>query len=303
MIECLNPAYDRIVNSGIVKKIADKREVVRDILLGIDLGVEAYKIFEEVEKAYEKVVKGKISESEKLYESILEFQMKAQESMEGFGEKENLLIQHPSLLAFAVLGQDILRFQEFGFPSRKSLEESLTSFCLGERHEIYRNLDDYIWRNEKFKNIISNSHHGDLYFGQINISGRDAKILTLFGPEEEFDVFRKDSQRKNANAHHDCWGHFLGAALKYAEVIGKTGIPEIKNWEETMSQVGSKPTFTAEAEFGESGHEILLADLMDREIIMEGKEMTSSPIYIIGERYHYPYVSKDGKLLFWYAHK
>src|SRR3989344_7037883 len=301
MIECPKSAYDRLANSGIMRKIRGKRKIVESILLGADIsGAEVYGIFDNASREYENLVKGRISEEEELYKNILELKAEAEKDILGINLKESLLIQHPSLLAFAVLGKKVLEFQKFGFPSRRSLEESVASFCLGEKHEIHQYQDDYVWRNGIFKNIISNSNHGDLYFGQIDVSGRDEKIQTLFGIEESFDTFKDDASRRNANAHHDCWGYFLGSILKYAQVMEKTNIPEIKNWRNALKEVGSNLTFTAEAEFGESDmfHDMLLTNLESQSMMNEGKIIETFPLHIPGQRNHYPYISKDGKLLY-----
>ncbi len=300
LIECPVPAYNRLVKSGLVKKLADKKELIKDILLSACFEINAEDIFEDVRRKIERGRNEMISERTQLYADINSLDVEIKEEGGEFYNKEEKLMNNPSLLAFAVLGEEVLGFQKFGFPSRRSLEESITSFCIGERHLLYMD-SDYIWRNGKFKNTISNSNHGDLYFGQVDISGKDAKVQTLFGFEEEFDAFKKtENSIKNANAHHDCWGNFLAATLKYAEAIGKIDIPEIKNWKETLSNTGSVPTFTAEAEFGESGHEVLLSMLKDSQIMREGEMVKTFPLYIpsSGNTDYYPYYSKDGKLFY-----
>ena len=294
-IECPKPAYDRLIRSGVVERILEKptREAIDHILLysnPYDEGPGELAL-EFAERGFPTINPfGKIDlDLTRMYRDILDF-------FQNFNEEgscilnrfEELLLEHPSFLAHVVLtGIDRETFLKFGFPTRRSLEEAITSFCLGEDHLIRRWGRDYCWRQGNFKNRISLNEHGDLYASQTDVSGEDRIEETLLGPIEIFDTFKKidrESKVGAINVYQD-WSQFLTVTLKYAEAIGQARMPELVNWKEHLERFGGGVgTCTAEAEFGIGGSDIIVQDLKETPILTEGKKPESLPLSIYSGR-------------------
>ena len=157
----------------------------------------------------------------------------------GKGTQAELLSKELSLFHFSmgdvlraeiakntVLGKEVLNHDTFGFPSRRMLEEAITSFCIGER--IWSTFDDtYIWRNGDCKNEISNHYHGDLHFFQIDVSGNERK--GLFWNEYDCSKDVRDCS-KGINSHHGSWGDFLMVQKKSGCLIRAPGRCWLRLW-------------------------------------------------------------------------
>ena len=301
-IECPQPAYNKIINSGLEKRIFENKNKVVSVLLGAYiLNEETDEVFERAKQYFNKIkLKNKISKLEGIYKDLIKFESELMNEEVGIsiGNKQELLIKNPTLLAYIVLGEDILKFSDYDFYNRRQLEESISSFCLGERTDIMDWKGNYIWRNNGFKNTLSNSYHGDLWIFQADISGRETKKETLFGMEKEFDTFKKNPKKNIVNADRSDWAQFLLISLKYAESIGESRMPEIVCWRDVLKEVGSVGTNTAECEFGDSNRG--LYPLMESNILAEGGN-DGYPFHIIRSNYacYYPYVSK-GNLSYLY---
>lgn len=295
-VECPKPAYDRLVKSGLDNKIFASEGKITDIISGPYL--ESGIFYDLIKEAEEHMTRQdlKINEKTSLYKDILGVNSHADEYGFVSGDKEELLIKFPGLLAFAALGDDLFRYAEYGFSNIRQLMESVASFCLGKEIRARQEGGYYYWRHGKYKNKLSNEWHGDCHFFQTDASGEDYKVNTLFGQEEVFDTW-KDVMgcSKGVNAGYDYWQTLLTITLLYAKAIGKQKMPEIVNWRDVLKEVGSAGTCTAEAEFG-SGVGGLEID--DRYILIEGEEMKNILLFI-GEvdNYYYPYVS-DNKLFY-----
>src|SRR3989344_890387 len=87
-------------------------------------------------------------------------------------EFEKLLIKYPVFLGKIVLGEEIYNYEKFGFPTQKSLEESISAFCIGEKEIVYSSNSEEFWRTGNLKNCISLNMHGDLYASQTNVFGK-----------------------------------------------------------------------------------------------------------------------------------
>lgn len=300
-IECPKPAYDKLVRNGLERRITGS-EGVKDILLTPYIeGELTYSIFDLSKSQLVSSFNG-ISERRRLYKDLFDTQCDL-ERYDGVIDKIDFLICHPSLLAFAALGEDVLNYQKYGFLSRRKLEEAVTSLSLGERHEVFGEKDNYVWRNGKFKNELSNGYHGDLTIRQTNISGNHFNVNTLFGDEEDFDTYKNvDGQRKGIHAIDVSWSSFLMGILRYAYAIDKAKTFHISNWTKVLDEVGYVPTFTAEYEFGAGGNQIVLDGLKDSELLIsgekiEGKFYWSLSLACSGERI-YDACFHDGKLVY-----
>lgn len=306
-IECPKPAYDRIIRAGIDNIIRSRREQVSDILQGMDFsGQVTLAIFRKSQKALKRLKN--LSERASMYKQILELEAIVEEEGIMSAEKEDLLIKYPDFLGFAVLGKELLDYQKFRFPSRKSLAEAITSFCIGEREETrFSSSEYYIWRNKSFKNWITNSWHGDLWFGQIDVSGRDEEKIehTLLGEKKtvEFDAWKDaDKCTRVVNAHDGNWPAFLMINLRYAEALGKQKMPEITDWKQCIAGKRLHAPATTEGMFGDTygsiNHLLQFADSALLGTIQEG-ETEKMPLGIStnSQRFLCAYV-KDRKLYY-----
>lgn len=299
-IECPRPAYERLVESGLYERIFDKKELINSILLYRDLDVdrEGERILEETKKELFDVNK-LISPLNKIYEDIflLKNCIYKEERIINPTEFNDVLIKHPSFLGYLVLGKDLLNFKEYDFPSRKSLEESIASFCIGEESLISDWRRFYCWRNGDFKNQVILNEHGDLYVSQTDISGEICDSQTLFGALQTFETMKRNPEIKAISEYQD-WSNFLASVLKYAEAIGKEKIPEIVNWEKTLKEVGAVGTAT-ECMFGGSGMD-LTEFLMKRPVLKENENKYEYFPLAIGEidDISYPFVTNKGDLIY-----
>jgi len=250
-IECPTPAYRRIVNSGLEKKILANRERVKDLISGAYLQ-DNYQLRLLIKWANQQSSKqGKITERTLLARQFQELGVEAEED-KFFCDKRGILQRNPDVLAFTALTTDIFAYEKYGFSSRSQMAESITSYCLGENQVIAEYGHDYVWRNNDHKNCISQNIHGDLHASQTDVSGRDTLVQTLFGPIAEFDTIKVDPPRGSINQYQD-WSTFLITLLKYAQVIGKEKMPEIALWRAVLDQTGFVGTNTAEALGGMGG--------------------------------------------------
>ncbi len=303
-VECPKPAYERIVNSELKERILKRAKKVSDITLyGFDDSAD--RLFKIARRNFD--LSDRVNEERDLWREFLELEdeiKKQNISVSSAGAYE-MLSRYPCVLGYAVLEGDLFDFGRFGFPNRKSLQEAITSFCIGERQEFNELLrrEDYFWRgnNGNTKNNLSNGFHGDLYAGQIDVSGKDLKEETLFGSVDNFDSVKYSDERKGISVHYGAWSPFLISALKYAEHLGQKNMSIIKNWKQALDSVGGAVgTNTAECEFGGSDSYWHLENMLKNSLVVQGREisMENHPICIsAGEKVvYYPFVDSDGKM-------
>ena len=303
-IECPRPTYDKICESGLIDKILEKQETVKDLLL---YTYPDPTIINRIKFYFEKYFlnfKERLSDKTELYKSLFEACSELDKEDICPANSEELLFRFPEILAYAVLEENVLNFSVYGFNTRRQLEEGVTSFCISAREEMDSFYNStYTWRTGNFKNSLSNSNHGDLSVLQIDVSGKKTLENTLFGRQEVFDTWKKDDYREGISAHYDAWEDFLIILLRYAETLGRSKDPDILGWKSVIKEVGVAGTCTAEAEFG-GGDWSLREIKMELLLLTEGKEkLELNPLAIWQAGYsgesvnYYPYVSGK-KLLF-----
>jgi hypothetical protein len=300
-IQCTNFAYKKIVsNKALYGKIKGKKDKWGDVLLGATLDGSAWRIIEKAE-AYFKDLSDLSRIDRRLkdvYLDIIELGRIAEEHEFMCFDKDKTLVENPALLAFAVLGKDILNPQKYGFASRRQLEESIASFCIGEHWNLgYTYGERYVWRNRQYKNQFCNAPHGDLSLIQKNTSGYHYAFNTLFGIKEEFDTWKDTADCSAGLSCFQNWSSFLMTVLRYAETIGKGRMPEITNWREIEASLDGSCPATAEALSGNPHHFYWLEN---SPILVEGKDIDTMPLMVVSgisdEAFpNIPYV-KDGKL-------
>jgi len=296
-VECPNPAYNKIIEAGIDKRLKGN-EVLEDFISHRTFPDNIDRIYARAEKELGR--KGKITEKREIARDILLFRAAYDEESEWDSESiESCCIEHPSLLAYLALGKDVFNFRELGFPTRRSLEESIASFCIGEGRSLFRSDEcERIWRNGKFKNLVSRNMHGDMYVSQADVSGRYSKQETLFGgEEEEFEAKLIDPASGAFGAYQD-WSGFLLSLLRYAQALGKEKMPEIVNWREIAEKEGMGGNWA-------DGHcDFDLPLLMEMRLLREGEKTEGNmPIFIAnGCGKHrtdtIPFFSEDRKLVY-----
>ncbi len=299
-MECPNPAYDRLIKSGLADKIISRKEEIHNTLLYKTPFYEprGSAIFDWANRVLEN--EGKISERRESARDISELERKFTEAdgkshVDG-NEFAEMLLQNPSWFARFMIGKEVLRFAKHGFPTRKSLEESVVSFCVGEQETYDKSSDSYVWRNGRWKNTINLNMHGDLYVEQKDVSGVKRIERRLFGKEIYFDTHKK-VEGESFGAHQD-WSAFLVSVLRYSKLVGKSRIPEIVNWEGVLQKVGEKGTNTAECMFGSGGLDNI-PWLITAPLAIEGGEENAPAIQIwrSHETQYIPYFS-DGRLIY-----
>ena len=301
-IECPTPAYNRLRDAGLIERIFAKQKSLHEMFL-YDKYLEeggGKRWLNWAEKIVGKSGR-KISEKSETARDILELDFELDEYFNLLGNvrlhnTEGLFIDHPSFLAMFVLGKDVLRFREYGFPTRRSLEKSINSFCIGEYTSIMGWNHSYIWRNGDVKNTISQNMHGDFYASQVDVSGKDIREETLFGTEEIFDSVKNDCYSGGIGAYQD-WSVFLVANLKYAQDIGRAKILEIVNWRNVLEETGFVGTNTCEAECGIGGMSPV-PFLMESEILKFGFVCSTFPLRIVNRDSAYLPCVRGENLLF-----
>jgi hypothetical protein len=282
-VECPKFAYEKITkNKALYSRIIRKKDKWGDVLIGCGLGGTEWRIIDKAKK-YFKDIKD-LSRIDmmlkKIYLDILEFDQ-VMERLDYFCmDKGELLIKNPTLLAYAILGEDLLNPQKYGFKSRRQLEESLASFCIGEHWNLgYAYGERYAWRNRQYKNEFCNAPHGDLSLSQVDVSGYHQTFDTLFGSEDDFDTWKDTGNYTEYLTSFQNWSNLLMCVLRYAEAIGKGRIPEITDWKEIEKGLDGFVPATAEALFGGSHHH--LEFLVDYPILIEGKDVDRMPLGVV----------------------
>ena len=289
-IECPKPAYDRLVESGLAKKILDNREKIQDLFLARsqDYDERAQEIFRDAEKkAFHR--NGRLTDKVQLYKDLHTLDEELT-TTEYDLDKEDLLMKFPSLLAFIVLHEEVLHPEKFGFISRRQLEESIASFCFGEKPIINGWESSYSWRSGNHKNTLSNGNHGDLFLSQIDVSGKAWKDLL---DQEHLYTFKDTSKDTKIIPSNDtAWNEFLFTNLLYAQHLGMNTMYEIVNWQDVLKEVGSVGTITAEAMFGETNWKMSLDLLRESPLLINGQYLERLPLSISSsEICYFPYVS------------
>lgn len=293
LIECPKPTLDKLNESGLLEKILEKKDKWQDALIGLNFNEEVFwDIFDESEEFFKNITLFKENHDKiNLILDILELENEIKDDLVYFDKKE-ILSKHPSVLPYIIFGDEILNYSDYGFEYRRQLEESITSFCLGDHPFFDR--DHYLWFQGDYKNHLTNDYHGDFWITQTDISGKYLVEQTLFGEKEVFDTMKDVTKvRKGMSAHYDYWDSFLAIILKYAEALGKKDIPEITNWRDILSGFGDYYDIPESSGTSSSFYHLSLP------ILIENQEPKTFPPSIQpndGKEY-IPYVT-DGKLLF-----
>lgn len=305
-VECPKPAYDRLVRVGLEARILEVRNKIADILLSVS-PTDSELAGHILDKAREFVSGNyheRLTPREILYRDISDLEVYARDNdlRADIEASERSLMQFPSLLAFVVLCEEVLNHKKYGFATRRQLEESIASFCLGEKPRIFSWEPYYQWRTGNSKNVLSNHDRGDLSISQIDVSGLDYSQDTLFGAEEVFDTFKEVKEPdhiKRIHASDYNWTTFLMINLRYAQYLGKSDILEIVEWRRALEEVGSVGTFTAEAEFGDPGADLNLSAVVKAVLLPKERNTLGSLLLSIrdGKVVYHPYVA-DGNLTY-----
>ncbi len=302
-IECPNTAYYKIVNnSEIYNKVLERGHLINyEILLNRSIYFENCEKFFDKERELFFNQNRKISEKSETSKKIIELEneFKKDENHNMMPKEfEELLIKFPSFLGKIILEEEIFNYVKFGFPNQRSLEESITSFCIGEREVFSHCKDGHVWRTKDFKKNISRNVHGDLYATQVNVSGKSRIEKTLFGENAEiFDTIKElDFGSGTGISAYQDWSQFLVSLLKYSEYLGKRDLPEIVKWKETLERSGGgSGTATAEAMFGSERGEYEIEMLMEPLVLNDKIEkLDRLPLNVYSQgRSSLPYIENN----------
>lgn len=282
---CLDWAYKKIRDSEIVQRILDKEKEIEECIMGYDFNDS---FFDEAENS---VINGVIEDSSVRDIFYLDFELD-----NSWVDYKNCFLKYPSYLARFILGDDVEKFEEYGFPCKRSLEEAVSCFAINKefKGQIYE--DVFNWRNRGFKNEFFMNNHGDLHVSQIESSEKTEK--NLFGIELR-RAYKIDPLGKGIANYQDC-SSFLISLLKYADKIGKRDIREIVDWRGVLEEVGGVGNDSAEA-FGGSNTWGIEYD-MEYELAELGNEFKENEKYfkIPSGNYYRETIScfDNGKLVF-----
>jgi hypothetical protein len=293
-IICPDPAYEQLEKSGLTKVILDKKRIISDELIS-----SCYddKIISRAKSSLRKNRFRAKNEKIMIAEDLVELGFDCDnKNIFTSWDYKNLLEKHPAYLSHLILGYNVLRYREFGFSDRRSLEKAITSFCLGESHEFYSGNDEWVWRANGRKNIINRNIHGDLSVSQSDSSGKDYMDKTLFGTSRVFDCM-KEEDSLGFGAYQE-WSEFLTSLLQYSKKVGLDGINEIVNWKETLEKIGGRGGDWAESFGSRSNCEFSAKILMDYQFMCDGDVMRKFPLTIPNRNMHTVPIFRDEKLLY-----
>jgi hypothetical protein len=302
MIECPKFAYEKIVsNKALYSRIIKKKDSWGDVLLGADFCGKPWGIIEKAQDYFKDLSDlSKIDRRLKeIFLDILELHLIIEINNYFCTRKEETLIENPTLLAYAVLGKDLANPQKYGFVSRRQLEGSIASFCIGEHWNIgYTYGERYVWRNRQYKNYFCNAPHGDLFLSQKDVSDYHHTFDTFFGAEEDFDTWKDTEECTNCLTSFQNWSNLLMCVLRYAEAIGKGRLPEITNWREIEKGLDGTIPATGEAFGGNPNFHLNF--IQDTPILIEGKDVDTMPLCVVSGISDEAFLNlayvKDGKL-------
>lgn len=218
-IECSNQTYERLQSLQIEKRARLVREDLKQIFLHRTIWQgKSNQILKDARTV--KQSGALLTEEQK---DILSLESRL-EKEDFVSQMEPFAIEHPFLVAKIILGDDLDKFSQYGFNSKKNLAGAITAYCIGERDIIEGYKRNYIWRQGDYKNKVELIDHGDLFVNQKDVSGKEDSGVLIepltsgFGLEQD-------------------WSPFLISVLKYAKAIGKNNMSEIKNWQELIREL------------------------------------------------------------------
>ena len=159
------------------------------------------------------------------------------------------------ILTYTVLETFKPEPEKYGFPNEKMLDDAVTAYCISKSREF----SNYIWRHKNFKNILTNSHHGDCWFFQDDLSHNPRTEDTLFGPVEQYDVYKMETKGGGFALCDTNWSSLLMSALNFIEHLGMKNDSFVKNWRAAFAK--NSGTATAESEYGGSDYFSLIYHL------------------------------------------
>ena len=117
-VVCTDPAYERLKDNGILKKISDKRRPIESAILygnpyDANLG-EDFPLKIETEVRGSKRLGEGVRD---LYSDLLRTFWNFDNSNDRPSERAYFFIENSSFLPYLVLGKDVLKFRKLGFPS------------------------------------------------------------------------------------------------------------------------------------------------------------------------------------------
>jgi hypothetical protein len=293
-VECSRTAFDKLKKAGIIERIQKKRKLISNLFGYLDIPYTPVGevLFGWAEDQTREL--GALTEKRRVAENIIQYRMAVENEFLTCEKWESQITKYPGFLGALVLKDDLLKFEDYGFPSRKSLEEAIVGYCFGDQNVRRSYGGISTWISGNCKNVICVNAHGDLSAFQKDISGNERTETTLFGEEVVFDSIKRNSTIGGIDAYQD-WSGFLIATLQYARAIGQEIHPDIVNWRDTMKILKIHATNSAEA-FG--GSEDSFMWMMDWKFLKKGdipgKNGISLAIDHQSERY-YPYL--DGENL------
>lgn len=215
-VECSNSAYEKLNYIGILERMRKVKEDLTKIFLYRTIWEgRANEILESARK---------VKTPDEEQQDILSLETKL-EGDELCMRVNPFVIEHPYLVAKVVLEEDLEKFSEFGFSSKKNLAKAINAYYIGEKEVITKASDNYIWRRGDFKNNVRLNEHGDLSVIQTDVTGGDDSGV-LVNPISSGFGLQQD------------WSPFLYSVLMYAKAsFGKRDILEITDWENQVEEI------------------------------------------------------------------
>lgn len=194
------------------------------------------------------------------------------------GTMERILLANPGALARLVLGNDVPRWQDYGFANKRRFERSLVSYCLQEYDTIMWPKEQHAWRRAGRRNSISNTMHGEVRVGQHDVSGSARTTQTLWGETQELPT-HKTADYRGLAANDHTWTPWLWTVLRYTEAVTRRDNPLVTDWTSVCLRAGGgRGTATAEAEFGSDLPPWILEQYLRVGLLRKGEPVTRDVI-------------------------
>jgi hypothetical protein len=191
------------------------------------------------------------------------------------------VIKHPFLVAKVVLGDDLEKFSQYAFSSKKDLASAVTAYCIGEMGVIKSDTRVNIWRQGIHKNVVQLlSTNGDMFTTQTDVSGIENSGVLIDPLTSGYSLDQE-------------WSPFLITVLKYAQAIGKSDLPEIKEWQKLIEKLRVGQFWSGNKDFDFTKMRSNLAGQFKRELYGTGDK--NLPLWINDDTHVLPYFN-NGEL-------
>jgi len=259
-IECSQTAYEKLQSAGIEGRLGSAADDLREALTGRNIWRK--KLGALVEDSGRDV--HQTGMSSEFYNDVRQLDARFRNDDLCLDLVRKGLPDHPFLLGGLLFGEELGRFQEYGFETEGDFAEAVTAYCVGERDSSRSASRAHIWRNNDKKNRIDLIDHGDVTVSQTDVSG-DSYML-------------RDPQSSGFGWKQDA-SSFFAIVLKYTGHYGMQSCDEMRDWEDLVDK-WSNPWGQGHRDWVDGGREVSYEakNLLDSNFLHgSGSGMNRSP--------------------------